>query len=74
MQRAGRISFLRRQVGIPIVVKGIRVCSFVADFVYVMNGRRIVEDVKSKYTRTLPVYRLKKKLLAALGIEITEVV
>jgi hypothetical protein len=37
------------------------------------NGRRVVEDCKSKPTMT-PVYRLKKKLVAALhGIEIHEV-
>jgi hypothetical protein len=73
MESAGAIAALRRQVRIPIVVRGVRVCVYVADFVYVLAGRRVVEDVKSAFTRKLPVYRLKKKLLAALGVEIQEV-
>lgn len=71
---AGVISGLRRQVRIPIIVNGVRVCSYVADAVYVEGGRRVVEDTKSPMTRRLPVYRLKRKLLAALhGIDIREV-
>lgn len=74
MESAGAIQALRRQVRIPILANGIRVCVYVADFVYVQAGRRVVEDVKSAYTRRLPVYRLKKKLLAALhAIEVQEV-
>lgn len=70
---AGVISGLRRQVRIPIIVNGVRVCSYVADAVYVEGGRRVVEDTKSPMTRRLPVYRLKRKLLAALyGIDIRE--
>lgn len=73
-QAAGAIAALRRQVRFPIVVNGIRVCAYVADFVYIQGGRRVIEDVKSAFTRKLPVYRLKCKLLrAALGIEIQEV-
>ncbi len=73
MESAGSIQGLRRQVRIPIVWNGIRVCMYVADFVFVRGGRRVVEDVKSAFTKTLPVYRLKKKMLAALGITIEEV-
>lgn len=70
----GVISGLRRQVRIPIIVNGVRVCYYVADAVYVERGRWVVEDTKSPITRRLPVYRLKRKLLAALyGIEIREV-
>ncbi|AMV23443.1 hypothetical protein VT84_03470 [Gemmata sp. SH-PL17] len=72
-EAAGAIVALRRQVRIPIIVNGTRVCAYVADFVYIAGGRRVVEDVKSAFTRKLPVYRLKKKLLAALGVEINEV-
>jgi hypothetical protein len=73
LQRAGRIGCLRRQVRIPIRVNGVTVCRYVADAVYLEDGRRVVEDTKSEITRRLPVYRLKRKLLAALyGIEIRE--
>jgi hypothetical protein len=42
--------------------------------VYLEGGGRVVEDVKSPVTRRLPVYRLKRRLLAALyGIVIREV-
>lgn len=73
MQAAGAISGLRRQVRIPVRINGVVVCRYVADAVYQENGRRVVEDTKSAFTRKLPVYRLKKKLLAALyGIEVRE--
>jgi hypothetical protein len=73
LESAGAIQALRRQVRIPLVVNGVRVAVYVADFVYVAGGRRVIEDVKSAFTRKLPVYRLKKKILAAQGVEITEV-
>lgn len=75
MHRVGEIYNLQRQVKYVISVNGKRVCSYIADFVYRFyeNGPDIVEDVKSDYTRKLPVYRLKKKLmLASNGIDILE--
>lgn len=72
LQRAGKISGLRRQVRIPIRVNDVIVCRYVADFVYIEAGQRVVEDVKSSFTRMNPVYRLKKKMLAAMGVEIRE--
>lgn len=59
-----------------------RVCvqkptNYYADFVYVetATGKEVVVDVKSKYTRTLADYRLKKKMMLAFrGIELAEVV
>lgn len=45
--------------------------SYIADFVYVMDGKTVVEDVKGYKT---DVYELKKKLMKAVyGIEISEV-
>lgn len=74
MLKRGEITCLERQRRIKIRVNGVVVCAYVADFVYMVGGRRVVEDVKSPRTRLLPVYVLKKKLLkAALGIEICEV-
>ena len=47
---------------------------YVADFTYIENGVMIVEDVKSKATKSLPVYRLKKHLMKSIhGIEIQEI-
>ena len=47
---------------------------YVADFAYMENGVMIVEDVKSKATKALPVYRIKKHLMKSVhGIEIQEI-
>ena len=47
---------------------------YVADFAYMENGVMIVEDVKSKATKSLPVYRMKKHLMMSVhGIEIQEI-
>jgi hypothetical protein len=73
--RGGFIQELARQVEFMLRVDDSHVCKYVADFTYVdAEGRRHVEDVKSAHTRTLDVYRLKKKLMkACLGIEVEEV-
>ena len=57
----------------PMVVNGVKVCTYVADFRYARadTGQVIVEDVKGMAT---PVYRIKKKLmLACHGIVVEEV-
>ena len=44
---------------------------YIADFSYVCDGHKVVEDVKGMMT---PVYRLKKKFVEAeYGIRITEI-
>ena len=69
-QRTGEVSNLRRQVSYPLVVNGVLVCRYVADFVYTKAGAEVVEDSKGVLT---PEYRLKKKLmLACHGITIKE--
>ncbi len=74
MQKAGEISDLTLQPKFDIVINGVKVCSYVADFSYVENGVKIVEDVKSEVTRKLPTYRLKKKLMKAVhSIEVREI-
>jgi hypothetical protein len=47
MEKAGRISNLRRQVRYPLVIE----TTYVADFVYDEKGEEIVEDVKGHRTR-----------------------
>ena len=71
----GQIADLKLQPKIPLKIDGVLICTYIADFLYF--DRKIKKmvwlDVKSEFTRKLPVYRLKKKLVKALtGIEITE--
>lgn len=48
-----------------------RECSYIADFVYIENGKKVVEDTKGFRT---PEYRIKKKLMLWVhGIRIKEV-
>lgn len=74
LERAGVIRNLERQVRIPLVVNGVKVCAIVADYIYFEGQKRVVEDHKSAFTRKLPVWRIKSKLLRALhpNIELRE--
>lgn len=70
LQKQGLIKGLQEQVSYPIVINGIKICSYIADFKYIENGKEIVEDCKGFLT---PIYKLKKKLMEAVwGIEILE--
>jgi hypothetical protein len=72
--RAGDIVGLRRQVPYALVVNGILVCQYVADFVYTEGAATIVEDCKSPPTRKLAAFRIKAKLMQAIhGLQIREV-
>lgn len=68
LQRAGKISALERQKRFEVVPKTRteRAAFYVADFVYVADGRKTIEDVKSAITKKNPVYVLKKKLVKYL--------
>ncbi|WP_394794853.1 DUF1064 domain-containing protein [Armatimonas sp.] len=74
IMQAGRlISELRRQVAYELVVEGVRICAYRADFVYVeaTSGQVVVEDAKGHATGE---YRLKKRLMKALYcLEIVEI-
>lgn len=73
LQLAGEISGLKLQEPFELQVEGKKVAKYIADFVYIMKGQQVVEDVKSSATRKLPTYRLKKKLMFAIhGITIVE--
>lgn len=70
----GLIQGLRKQVVYPMVVNGMHICKYIADFVYLENHVLVVVDVKSEMTRKLPTYRLKYKLMQAIhSITIKEV-
>ena len=72
LERAGKISDLKRQVKFELIPKqdGERSVHYVADFTYYENGKLVVEDCKGYRT---DLYRLKKKLLLwTKGIRIKE--
>ncbi len=71
LERAGEIHSLQLQPSFPIVVNGVKVCKYVADFSYIDHtGSPVVEDVKGMKT---PIYNLKKRLVKAVhGVEIHE--
>jgi hypothetical protein len=74
--RAGEIRDLELQPVFPLIVNGVKVAQYRADFAYVDvgSGRRVIEDVKSETTRRTSTYRLKKKMVKAIyGIDIEEV-
>lgn len=67
MQSIGAIREVTRQVKYKIIVNGVKICTYIADFTYIdSQGNKVVVDVKSEFTRKLPVYRLKKKLMLAV--------
>lgn len=70
LQKAKVISDLRLQEAFDLHVNGILVCRYVADFSYMENGKRVIEDAKGVRT---PIYTLKRNLMQAIhGIVITE--
>lgn len=70
LELAGEISHLERQVKHPLIINSEKICTYIADFVYLEDGVCIVEDCKGMRT---PTYKLKKKLMRAIhGIEIRE--
>lgn len=71
-ERVGEITQLVRQVKIALVVNGVHVCDFKADYVWYEGARRVIGDCKSKVTKAIPHYRTKFKLMQALGMQIEE--
>ena len=85
LQEAGKIFNLRLQVKFELIPNQYellngrrgklleRKTDYVADFVYMEDGKLVVEDVKSKATKT-QVYIIKRKLMLKVhGIRIKEV-
>ena len=70
LERAGKIEKLKRQVKYLLIPSQYRdgkcierECSYLADFVYVKDGRLVVEDCKGFRT---PEYKIKRKLMLQL--------
>jgi hypothetical protein len=68
LAKAGTISELELQPKFDLVVNGLKICSYIADFKYVKDDQIIIEDVKGVQT---PEFKLKKKLMKAVhGIDV----
>lgn len=67
-QKGGLIERLERQVLYPLVVNGVRVSTYIADFVYhdLKANRWVVEDVKSPATARLADFKMKRSLMQAI--------
>ena len=68
LEVSGGISDLQLQPRFPIVVEGTHICTYIADFRYVEDGKEIVEDAKGFKT---PEFILKWKLVQVLYPELT---
>jgi hypothetical protein len=67
-KRAGEITKIERQVRIPLIVNGVLICTYIADFrVTLTNGRRQYHEVKGFMTKDAA---LKMKLVNALKDQI----
>jgi hypothetical protein len=76
LQAAGEVWKLELQPKFDLMVNGVKVGTYIADFRYeTHDGKVIIEDVKSPVTKT-PVYNLKKKILATYKppVVITEII
>jgi hypothetical protein len=63
LEKAGEIRNLERQVTVPLVVNGTKICAIRPDYLYFENQKRIWEDCKGMITRD---WAIKWKLAAAL--------
>lgn len=71
LEKAGAITDLVLQARFPLSVDHQIIGSYVCDFLYLENGKKVVEDCKGLPT---PIYRWKKKhLKAQYGIDIVEI-
>ena len=78
LEKAGKVTNLQRQVKFELIpsqrIDGKvveRACTYVADFVYTENGKKVVEDTKGFKTKD---YIIKRKLMLYVhGIQIKEI-
>ena len=70
LECTGQIQNLKTHVRFPLHISGHLLTTYEADFVYLENGVRVIEDVKGVRTRE---YRKKKKhMKIEYGIDIRE--
>lgn len=64
LERGGVITNLELQPKFPLVVEGVKVATYIADFAYTdKHGSKVVEDVKGMET---DVFKIKRKLFEVL--------
>ena len=73
LEQLGRIYNLERQVKFPLMVNGVKIGDYIADFRYIENPSwdppfSVIEDAKSMIT---PLCRWKPKHMAAQGTPVT---
>ena len=61
-EKAGLIKNLELQKTYPLLVNGLKICDYRADFVYEVGGKTVVEDVKGQLHDG---FKLKYKLMYA---------
>jgi len=67
LEKAGKITDLKRQVRIPLIVNGYLIGRYVADHEYVENGKKIWEDVKGRRAGApYQMFKIKAQLVKAL--------
>jgi hypothetical protein len=77
MEQAGMITDLvldKRKLRYALIVNGKKIGTYTPDARYMENGTIVVEDVKSKPTKTREYRRTRKLMLALYGIEIREII
>lgn len=71
LEQAGEIAFLGTQPSYDLIVNGVFIATYRADFRYVRGREMVVEDVKGMVT---DAYKMKRALVLALhGIRIVEI-
>jgi len=66
LERAGSITIVKRQPRFPLIVCGVKICTYVGDWEYLDledGSQRVVEDRKGVLT---PVFKIKFALAKAL--------
>lgn len=62
----GQIENLQCHVTFPVRYDGALLFRYIADFMYDKDGESVVEDVKGSAWTVTPVFKLKKRILAAM--------
>ena len=74
MMAAGEISQLEVHPRYPLIVNGVKIGHYTADFRYVDATGLVIEDVKGGNATRTEAYRLRKRVFeASTGIDVTEI-
>lgn len=71
LEKAEKISNLKLQVTFPLIVNGVEVATYKADFTYIENSKLVIEDYKGFQT---DIFKLKWKILKAMMIDSKDVI